>query len=72
MTTPFFSQVYQNYCKDVEVAINHQINLELYASYIYLSMSYDFDCDDGGGWSGVTSLITKAVHECLGYLCLFC
>ena len=46
MTTLFFSQVYQNYCKDVEVAINHQINLELYASYIYLSMSYDFDCDD--------------------------
>ncbi|KAF7480597.1 Hypothetical predicted protein [Marmota monax] len=26
--------------------LNHQINLELYASYVYLSMSYYFDRDD--------------------------
>ncbi|XP_030743238.1 ferritin heavy chain [Echinops telfairi] len=40
------SQVRQNYNQDSEAAINRQINLELYASYIYLSMSYYFDRDD--------------------------
>uniref|UniRef100_A0A2K6RP07 Ferritin-like diiron domain-containing protein n=1 Tax=Rhinopithecus roxellana TaxID=61622 RepID=A0A2K6RP07_RHIRO len=28
--------------QDSEAAINRQINLELYASYVYLSMSYHF------------------------------
>ncbi|CAM4612514.1 unnamed protein product [Lepidochelys kempii] len=28
------------------LAINRQINLELYASYVYLSMSFYFDRDD--------------------------
>ncbi|XP_037692892.1 ferritin heavy chain-like [Choloepus didactylus] len=46
MTTTGPSQVRQNYNQDSEAAINRQINLELYASYIYLSMSYYFDCDD--------------------------
>ncbi|KAM7141671.1 ferritin heavy chain-like [Molossus nigricans] len=40
------SQVRQNYHLDSEAAINRQINLELYASYIYLTMSYYFDHDD--------------------------
>ncbi|KAF5282201.1 hypothetical protein FQR65_LT02898 [Abscondita terminalis] len=40
------SQVIQNFHKDCEAAINKQINLELYASYVYLSMSYYFDRDD--------------------------
>ncbi|XP_048660908.1 ferritin heavy chain-like [Marmota marmota marmota] len=40
------SQVRQNYHQDSEAAINRQINLELYASYVYLSMSYYFDRDD--------------------------
>ncbi|KAM4868855.1 ferritin heavy chain [Urocitellus parryii] len=44
-TTPP-SQVRQNYHQDSEAAINRQINLELYASYVYLSMSYYFDRDD--------------------------
>nr|XP_058143833.1 ferritin heavy chain-like [Dasypus novemcinctus] len=39
-------QVCQNYNQDSEATINCQINLELYASYIYLSMSYYFDCYD--------------------------
>ncbi|KAM7154802.1 ferritin heavy chain-like [Molossus nigricans] len=38
--------VYQNYHQDSESAINPQINLGLYASYIYLSTSYYFDCND--------------------------
>nr|XP_035121226.1 ferritin heavy chain-like isoform X1 [Callithrix jacchus] len=46
MTTASPSQVRQNYHQDSEAAINHQINLELYASYVYLSMSYYFDRDD--------------------------
>lgn len=37
MTTSV-SQVRQNYHQDSEAAINRQINLELYASYVYLSM----------------------------------
>ncbi|KAK2104178.1 hypothetical protein P7K49_018034, partial [Saguinus oedipus] len=46
LTTASHSQVRQNYNQDSEVAINRQINLELYASYVYLSMSYYFDRDD--------------------------
>ncbi|XP_063459764.1 ferritin heavy chain-like [Pan paniscus] len=46
MTTVSTSQVRQNYHQDSEAAINRQINLELYASYVYLSMSYYFDRDD--------------------------
>ncbi|KAL4692574.1 hypothetical protein H8959_016384 [Pygathrix nigripes] len=32
--------------RDTEAAINCQINPELYASYLFLSISYYFDCDD--------------------------
>ncbi|KAH0501212.1 Trypsin [Microtus ochrogaster] len=38
MTTASPSQVRQNYHQDSEAAINRQINLELYASYVYLSV----------------------------------
>uniref|UniRef100_A0A4W5LSE6 Ferritin n=2 Tax=Hucho hucho TaxID=62062 RepID=A0A4W5LSE6_9TELE len=40
------SSVRQNFHQDCEAAINRQINLELYASYVYLSMAYYFDRDD--------------------------
>ncbi|XP_028600024.2 ferritin heavy chain A-like [Podarcis muralis] len=40
------SQVCQNYHTDCQAAINRMINLELSASYVYLSMSYHFDRDD--------------------------
>lgn len=40
------SQPRQNFSAEVEAAINKQINLELYASYVYLSMAYYFDRDD--------------------------
>uniref|UniRef100_A0A8C5QYG9 Ferritin n=1 Tax=Leptobrachium leishanense TaxID=445787 RepID=A0A8C5QYG9_9ANUR len=40
------SQVRQNFHSDCEAAINRMVNLELYASYVYLSMSYYFDRDD--------------------------
>lgn len=32
------SQVRQNFHQDCEAALNRQVNLELYASYVYLSM----------------------------------
>ncbi|KJH44344.1 ferritin-like protein [Dictyocaulus viviparus] len=40
------SQIRMNYCKDVEAAVNKQVNIEMYASYVYLSMSTYFDRDD--------------------------
>ncbi|CAH6777463.1 unknown_gene_17810 [Phodopus roborovskii] len=46
LTTASPSQVRQNYHQDSEAAINRHINLELYASYVYLSMSCYFDRDD--------------------------
>lgn len=40
------SQVRQNFHEESEAAINRQINMEFYASYVYLSMAYYFDRDD--------------------------
>jgi len=40
------TQPRQNFAKECEEALNQQINMELYASYVYLSMSYYFDRDD--------------------------
>ncbi|XP_008253167.3 ferritin, mitochondrial [Oryctolagus cuniculus] len=40
------SRVRQNFHPDSEAAVNRQINLELYASYVYLSMAYYFSRDD--------------------------
>uniref|UniRef100_A0A915CST7 Ferritin n=1 Tax=Ditylenchus dipsaci TaxID=166011 RepID=A0A915CST7_9BILA len=40
------SVIRQNFTPEVEAAINKQINIELYASYVYLSISYYFDRDD--------------------------
>jgi len=40
------SQVRQNYHEESEAGVNRQINLELYASYTYMSMAYYFDRDD--------------------------
>ncbi|TKC34854.1 hypothetical protein EI555_016451 [Monodon monoceros] len=46
MMTMFPSQVHQNNHQYTEATINCQINMELYTSYVFLSMSYYFDCDD--------------------------
>jgi len=40
------SQPRQNYHSECEAGVNKQINLELYASYVYHSMSFYFDRDD--------------------------
>ncbi|KAK3754026.1 hypothetical protein QZH41_020313, partial [Actinostola sp. cb2023] len=36
----------QNYHEECEAGVNKQINLELYASYVYMSIAYHFDRDD--------------------------
>ena len=40
------SQARQNFHSDCEAAINKQINLELYSSYVYMSMATFFNRDD--------------------------
>jgi len=40
------SKVRQNFDAECEAGINKQINMELYASYVYLSMAYYFDRED--------------------------
>ncbi|XP_051019032.1 ferritin, mitochondrial [Acomys russatus] len=40
------ARVRQNFHPEAEAAINRQINMELYASYVYLSMAYYFSRDD--------------------------
>ena len=40
------NQVRQNFAAEVEQGINKQINMELYASYVYQSMAMYFDRDD--------------------------
>jgi len=40
------SQVRQNYHEECEALINKQINMEFYASYVYLSMAAYFNRDD--------------------------
>uniref|UniRef100_A0A0B6Z1Q9 Ferritin n=1 Tax=Arion vulgaris TaxID=1028688 RepID=A0A0B6Z1Q9_9EUPU len=36
----------QNYSEECEAGVNRQINLELYASYVYYSMAFHFNRDD--------------------------
>ncbi|KAL3072746.1 hypothetical protein niasHS_017720 [Heterodera schachtii] len=40
------SLIRQNFAAETEAGINKQINIELYASYVYLSMSFYFDRED--------------------------
>merc|ERR1711994_104313 len=44
------SKIRQNYHEDCEALINKQINMEFYASYVYLSMSSYFNRDDQAPW----------------------
>ncbi|XP_069462083.1 ferritin heavy chain B-like [Ambystoma mexicanum] len=56
------SQVRQNYSHDCEAAINRMVNLELYVSYSYMSMSYYFDRDDVA-LSHVAKYFKEQSHE---------
>ncbi|XP_012264508.1 soma ferritin-like [Athalia rosae] len=56
------SLVRQNFHVECEDALNKQINLELYASYVYLSMAYHFDRQDVA-LPGLSSYFKKASDE---------
>jgi len=56
------SKVRQNFHSDVESLINKQINMELYASYVYLSMSAYFARDDIA-LLGFAKRFKEASHE---------
>ena len=40
------SQVRQNYSTQVEIAVNHLVNLHLWASYTYLPLGFYFNQDN--------------------------
>ncbi|XP_068097251.1 ferritin, higher subunit [Hyperolius riggenbachi] len=56
------SQVRHNFHRDCEAAINRMINMELYASYTYLSMSFFFDRDDVA-LHNVAKFLKEQSHE---------
>ncbi|XP_055335144.1 soma ferritin-like [Paramacrobiotus metropolitanus] len=56
------SAVRQNYHAESEAAINRQINMELYASYTYLSMAAYFDRDDVA-LKGFAKFFMKQSHD---------
>lgn len=56
------SQCRQNYHAESEAGVNRQINMELYASYCYQSMSFYFDRDDVA-LPGFASFFKKSSDE---------
>uniref|UniRef100_A0A8C5R0P1 Ferritin n=1 Tax=Leptobrachium leishanense TaxID=445787 RepID=A0A8C5R0P1_9ANUR len=58
----FIRQDPQRASHDSEAAINHAVNLKMYASYTYLSMSYYFDRDDVA-LHHVAEFFKKQSHE---------
>merc|ERR1711876_164585 len=56
------SKIRQNYHEDCEALINKQINMEFYASYVYLSMSSWFNRDDQA-LHGFANFFKKASDE---------
>jgi ferritin len=46
--------------KKMEIALNEQINAELWSSYLYLSMSYDMD---NKGYEGMSSWFANQAKE---------
>merc|ERR1712011_11375 len=56
------SKIRQNYHEDCEALINKQINMEFYASYVYLSVSSYFSRDDQA-LPGFASHFAKEAEE---------
>jgi len=52
----------QNYAPECEAGVNKQINMELYASYVYNSMAFYFDRDDVA-LPGFSAYFKKASQE---------
>merc|ERR1712117_73375 len=56
------SKIRQNFREDCEALINKQVNMEFYASYVYMSMSAYFDRDDQA-LAGFATFFKKASDE---------
>jgi ferritin heavy chain len=56
------SQIRQNYHEESEAGINKQINMELYASYVYMSMAAYYDRDDVA-LPGFSHFFKECSHE---------
>merc|ERR1711970_1326665 len=56
------SKIRQNYHEECEALINKQINMEFYASYVYLSMASSFNRDDQA-LHGFASFFQKNSNE---------
>merc|ERR1711936_1188544 len=56
------SRIRQNYKEECEALVNKQINMELYASYVYMSMASHFDRDDVANY-GFSSYFKKNSDE---------
>lgn len=64
------SHVEQNYHRDCEAAINSHVQLELYASYVYLSMGFFFDRKDVA-LENFSSFFLNKSHECTAHAEMF-
>lgn len=62
MSSDAVSRVRQNFSRECEEGINDQINMELYSSYVYLSMATYFDRDDVA-LKGFANYFKKASQE---------
>ena len=56
------SRIRQNFREECEALINKQINMEFYASYVYMSMSAYFDRDDQA-YPGFSAFFKKSSDE---------
>merc|ERR1712066_806816 len=56
------SRIRQNFKEESEALINKQINMEFYASYVYLSMASYFNRDDVA-YSGMAAFFKKSSDE---------
>merc|ERR1711953_1218622 len=59
------SKIRQNYHEDCEALINKQINMEFYASYVYLPMSSYFNRDDQALHGFAALELEKTVNQSL-------
>ena len=56
------SQICQNYSTEVEAAVNRLVNMQLQASYTYLSLGFCFD-PDNVALEGMDCLFWRLVEE---------
>ena len=56
------SRIRQNFKEESEALINKQINMEFYASYVYMSMYTYFDRDDVA-YAGMAAFFKKSSDE---------